>query len=297
MSDRTASPQEWTGYCSICESPVVFRSNGPWHRDELVCTGCGSIPRQRALMSVLAMVRPNWHELRLWEVAPAGPASNKLRAQCAAYQGSHYWPDVPPGTERDGVRCEDLEHPTWADGSLDVVVSSDVFEHIVDVDQAQAQIARVLAQDGIHVWTAPQYRDLEFSTPRVRRTKTGLKHLVPAEYHGDPVSADGALVTIDWGRDLPDRVLSASGLSTTVFRVESRAHGLLGEFLEVFVSRRGGDEPVAADVGNSQEALQRARSELGTCRSTLAGVLSSKSWRLTSPVRSLGGIVRRLGGR
>jgi SAM-dependent methyltransferase len=57
---------------------------------------------------------------------------------------SHYWPDVPPGDLVDGVRCEDIERPTFRDGSFDLVVSSDVFEHIIDVDAALGQIARVL---------------------------------------------------------------------------------------------------------------------------------------------------------
>jgi SAM-dependent methyltransferase len=243
------------------------------------------------------MVRPNWRELRIWEVAPAGPASNKLRAECARYLASHYWPGVPPGGEVDGIRCEDIEHSTLVDGCMDVIITSDVFEHVIDADRALAEVARVLAVDGTHVWTAPQYRELESSRARVRRRGRGLEYLVPAEYHGDPVNADGALVTIDWGRDLPDRVESASGMSTVTFRIESRGHGLLGEFLEVFVSCRRGDEPIDAGVGEMGEALQRARAELEICSSTLAGVLSSKSWRLTSPVRSLGGIVRRLGGR
>jgi hypothetical protein len=43
---------------------------------------------------------------------------------------SHYWPDVPPGDLVDGVRCEDIERPIFRDGSFDLVVSSDVFEHI-----------------------------------------------------------------------------------------------------------------------------------------------------------------------
>jgi hypothetical protein len=236
---------KWAGYCPICETEVEFLSYGSWHRDQLVCARCGSVPRQRALIYVLGLVRPGWARSRIWELAPAGPASERLRRACSAYIGSQYWPDVAPGEVVDGIRCEDLERPTLEDGSVDAIVSSDVFEHIVDVDAALAQVARVLDRDGIHVWTTPQYREIAISNPRVRRVDGRIEHLAPPQYHGDPVNPDGALVTIDWGQDLADRVRSASGLSTMTFRIESPHHGLLGEHLEVFVSHRGRGGPVA----------------------------------------------------
>ena len=68
--------------------------------------------------------------------------------------------------------------------------------------------------------------------------------LEPVEVHGDPVCADGAIVTFDWGQDLPARVEAASGMSTAVFRVESRQLGLLGEFRDVFVSHHGPGNPI-----------------------------------------------------
>jgi hypothetical protein len=298
----TATPtdtNEWPGYCSICEGTVVFRSHGSWHRDQLVCTGCGSIPRQRALMSVLSIVRPDWRGTRIWELAPAGPASEKLSRGSDAYIGSHYWPDVTPGTMVDGVRCEDLERPTFADASIDIVVSSDVFEHIIDVDLALGQVERVLDDGGMHVWTTPQYRDLESSKSRVRRSDGRLEHLVSPEYHGDPVNPDGALVTFDWGRDLPSRVEAVTGMSTTVFRLESRLHGLLGEFLEVFVSYKG---PIGAASPNGSVVWLALESQIASMQraldaslETIASMESSRSWRLTKPLRAMTDTIRRRG--
>ena len=295
------APAEWSGYCAICEKAVVFREYGPWHRDQLVCTTCGSIPRQRAILTVLSIVRPNWRQDRVWELAPAGPASGKLRNECSRYLGSQYWPDIPPGALVDGYRCEDLERPTLSDSSMDIIVSSDVFEHIIDVDAALAQVARVLADGGIHVWTAPQSQDLNVSRPRVRRSPRGLEFLESAEYHDDPVNPGGALVTYDWGRDLPARVMVVSGMWTSVFRLESRVHGLLGEFLEVFVSHRGSHDVVAFDVRNLIEPLtddlRRARAELHACQDNFAAMQSSRSWRVTEPLRTISAMIRRNLGR
>lgn len=297
MRVEAASPSDWAGECSVCERHVRFRSHGPWHRDELVCLSCGSIPRQRALLTVLSIVRPDWRSMRIWEVAPAGPASDKLRRECPAYMASQYWPDVAPGTFVEGIRCEDLERTTLEDDSVDVVVSSDVFEHIVDVDAAQAEIARVLSPTGLHVWTTPQDRARDMSVSRVVRVGPKVVPLGVAEYHGDPVNPDGTLVTFDWGRDLPERVEAASGMPTSVFRLESRAHGLLGEYLEVFVSQKQPDGPLVHDLWRRVTELQaevvRRSEEARLANESLADVLTSRSWRLTKPMRSLASSVRR----
>jgi SAM-dependent methyltransferase len=250
--------QEWAGYCPICDGISTFHAYGTWYRDELVCLGCGSVPRQRALFLVLATLRPDWRSLRIWEVAPAGAASDKLRRECARYMASHFWPDVTPGQLVDGVRCEDLERPTFDSDSIDVVVSSDVFEHVLDVDAALAQVARVLVPGGIHVWTTPRYRDLAVSRPRAQRGAGAVEYLLPAEYHGDPVNPEGALVTFDWGLDLADRVHAVSGMFTTSFHTEARHNGLLGEFLEVFVSARAVGGPVAELVARRTPASSGA---------------------------------------
>ena len=68
------------------------------------------------MMIVLSMVRPDWRRARLWDIAPSGPASARLKRECPAYLETHYWPDIAPGTIVDGIRCEDLEHPSLLDG-------------------------------------------------------------------------------------------------------------------------------------------------------------------------------------
>jgi SAM-dependent methyltransferase len=311
VSAEATSRTEWPGICSICDGRVSFQSHGPWHRDELLCSDCGSIPRQRALITVLSIVQPDWRDRRIWEVAPAGPASARLQRECHEYVSSHYWPEVPLGTTVDGVRCEDVEHATFGDGSFDLVISSDVFEHVVDVDAGLAEIARVLSPSGLHVWTTPMDRGRERSAARVRRNAATIDHLVLPEYHGNPISPDGALVTFDWGLDLPARVEAASSMSTVIFRVESRRHGLLGEFLEVFVSRKGGDRPVVVDqsqrlvelesetarladsLAASEARLRDASEAVDASAAALRAVLASRSWRITAPLRSVVAATRR----
>ena len=152
----------------------------------------------------------------------------------------------------------------------------------------------------MHVWTTPQYRDLEISRRRVRRSPGGLEFLEPAQYHGDPVNPEGSLVTFDWGRNLADRVMAASGLWTTMFALKSRALGLSGEFREVFVSQKMPPGTLTHGIGNDALAsleITQVRAELRACRNALAAIQTSKSWRVTEPLRALTAVARRRLGR
>ena len=256
LAGTGGSSVEWAGHCTVCRSDTTMVLYGNWPRDHLLCRR--SNPRFRALMYVLALVRPAWHLQRLWELAPIGPASDRLRADCPAYVGTHYWPDVAPGQLREGVRCEDVAAPTFDDDQFDIVVASDVFEHVMDVERALGSVARVLTPDGAFVWTVPQDPHLTSSRPRVRRLDDlTVEHVLPPEFHGDPVSEDGVLVTYDWGQDLADVVQAASGMTTTTFRIQSKSLGLLGEYVEVFVSSPSDSGAVAAVPTGSHGSMDR----------------------------------------
>ena len=128
---------------------------------------------------------------------------------------------------------------TFADESFDVFCTSDVFEHVIAPEEAFAEIARVLKPGGVHVFTMPWYPKLATTRIRARlEADGGITHLEEPMYHGNPLSADGALVTRDWGRDFDDVIHRCSGMHTTIYLERDRAKGLDGEFLEVFVSRK-----------------------------------------------------------
>jgi Methyltransferase domain len=228
----------WGGWCAVCGGHRRFVVRSTWLRDGLICDDCGTVPRNRRVIAVLDLVRPDWASGDLWEIAPFGPTSARLQSLCDGYLGTHYWPDLPPGGERWGYTCQDVEAPTFPDASFDVVVSQDVFEHVFNWAAGMRSIARVLRPGGVHVWTTPRLRNFPRSAARATLTDGGeVEHLAEPEYHGNPV-ADGSLVTMDWGMDLEQLVGQASGLDTMSVRLESRYQGMLGSYSEVFVSRK-----------------------------------------------------------
>ncbi len=226
------------GHCSVCDRATRFVARHEWLRDHYRCESCGSIPRERALMAVLGERYPRWRQLRIHESSPGTAVSRRLRAECPGYVPTHLFADVPAGAMRDGVRCEDLERQTFPDGCFDLVVTLDVLEHVFDWDAAFREIARTLAAGGAHVFTTPRYRGLARSERRARRTASGVEHLLPPEYHGNPIDPAGSIVTVHWGDDIVDIIQRASGLRTDVCRLEDPARGIEGEFLDVFVSAK-----------------------------------------------------------
>jgi SAM-dependent methyltransferase len=227
-----------TGYCPICEKKVLFAKTGPWLRDEYKCLSCHSIPRNRALLRVLHQHFPSWRDLRVHESSPAGPSSGKLRRECKNLIASQYFPDVPRGEVRDGQRSEDLESLTFPDESFDLVITQDVFEHILRPAAAFAEIARTLKPGGAHVYTVPYYRGKKTVVRAWANADGRIEHLLEPDYHGNPIDPMGSLVITEWGDEICDFIFRTSGLTTTIFNFYDPQFGLEGEFLDVFISRK-----------------------------------------------------------
>lgn len=241
---------EVDGVCPVCEQQVTFTAKDDWLRDHFLCGNCGSQPRERALMKVLADLRPDWRSLAIHESSPGTAASRRLAAEAPGYVSSHYGPGVPLGTAHPqwGWRCEDLENQTFPDKSFDLVVTQDVFEHLFAPDRAIAEVARTLKPGGFHICTVPIVNKAAPSVRRARRDRQGkIEHLMEPVYHANPIDVQGSLVTVDWGYDIADYLDEASGLSTTIWTLDDMSRGIRAEYIEVLVSRKEPQSQVTPD--------------------------------------------------
>lgn len=234
---------ELDGHCPICDCDIGYRARFSWYRSQLGCAGCpkgrGSVPRERALALVLNQLRPNWRELAIHESSPADRGVSKLlREECPGYVGSHFHPNSPLGATVDGYRNENLEAQTFADETFDLVVSLDVFEHLFRPDLAAQEIYRTLKPGGLHICTFPIYKDkVEATEARAVLSADGeVQHLTdPPEYHGNPISGEGALVTYHYGYDIHARMAEWGPFDVSITRFHDRRAGVLGEHTEVVV--------------------------------------------------------------
>ena len=228
-----------TGNCPICEAERAFTADHSWLRDHLVCSGCGSIPRERALFKVLHDYYPNYQSLAIHETSPCGRgASVKLRRECEGYSTSQYLPDEQPGAiNQDGIRNENIESMTFADESFDLFVSQDVMEHVFDPQRAFREIARVLKPGGAHIFTVPMINKNKMTERCAAIDSDGaIEYFKEPEYHANPVDPKGSLVTMHWGYDIASYIQSTSGMPTIIHQIDNIDLGIRGEYSDVVVS-------------------------------------------------------------
>lgn len=191
-------------------------------------------------MAVLADLYPDWRRLAIHESSPGGPLSDKLARECSGYLGTQFFPGTTPGEVVNGCRCEDLTRQTFEDETFDLVITSDVFEHVFRADLGLREIARTLRPGGAHLFTIPWYRT-RATAVRAELINGQVVHRLPPAYHVNPVDPRGSLVVTEWGREFPHYAAAWTGLPTLVFTAVDRSRGLDGEFLEVFVTQKSRD--------------------------------------------------------
>ena len=225
------------GYCSTCDRDVEFSSRHNWLRDHFICSNCGSIPRERALMQVIEIYFPNWRKAVIHESSP-GPrgASMRLAKECPHYIPSQYFHDRSPGSLVGNMRCENLETLTFADESVDLHVTQDVIEHVFQPDKVFKEISRTLKPGGMHIFTVPLVNKSTPSRIRAKKHKGQIIHLAPESYHGNPVGDGRSLVTIDWGFDIVNYIFYSCGLFTHLIYIDDLDRGIRAEFIEVLVT-------------------------------------------------------------
>lgn len=218
ISEVVRSPIGY-GRCPTCRRLSVIVQVDRSAREGRRCIRCRTNARQRALLSVVADL-VDLSVADVYEPSPTGRASAELSGKAATFVSSVYTESCELGEVFEGHRNEDLERLTFDNRSFDLVVTQDVLEHTFDPRAAIMEISRVLRPGGHHIFTVPIDLGLERSRTRARRAPDGtIEHVLPAQYHGDPYSRDGALVVTDWGQDAAELISRWSGLPT---RVEPR---------------------------------------------------------------------------
>jgi SAM-dependent methyltransferase len=208
------------GTCSLCGYQGIFTfKNDRSVRGDYCCASCRADVRHRDLGAVIldefgrglftALVRlvrdERFKKTKILESSLRGQFVKYLK-KLPNYTQSYYWPDVPGGESRNGIECQDLRRLTFEDNTFDLVLTSDVFEHVFEPERAFTEILRVLRPGGMHIFSIP------FHWPVAPRSQTRsiesggrTKHLLSPQYH---VAGDGtdSLVVTDWGADLVDKL-------------------------------------------------------------------------------------------
>jgi SAM-dependent methyltransferase len=183
---------------------------------------------------------PNWKELAIHESSPGDRGhSVTLKKHAVNYLESQYFPNTPPGATVQGFRNEDLEQQTFEDESFDLVVTSDVMEHIYDPEKAFKEIHRTLKPGGAHIFSVPLINRFEKTQRWANKGADGEPvFLFEPEWHGNPVSSKGSPVTMHWGYDIIDFIKDHTGAECKIVYYDDMHHGIRAEFREIIVSKK-----------------------------------------------------------
>lgn len=189
-------------------------------------------------MHLVRQFYPSWRSLDIFEMAPGNRGTSIKLQEAPGYVASQFEPSLALGERSPhGWINQDAESLTCQDETFDLVVTQDVFEHIFDIDAALLEIARILRPGGAHIFTTPLVNKTQPTEARALRAKDGtIKHLAPAEYHGNPVDSEGSLVTWRFGFDLAARIMELAKTPTIVFSLDRLDLGIQAEYIEVLVS-------------------------------------------------------------
>lgn len=231
------------GFCPVCERETAYEASGPYFRSSLICTTCpgGSVPRERAVALALNETRPDWRALAIHECSPAPRGiSRKMQAECADYTATNFFEGEPLGSIVRDHRNENLEGQTFADERFDVVVTIDVFEHLFDPAKALREIHRTLKPSGVLISAFPMKPTLGDAVRwRAKRNPDGsIEHLMEAQYHGNPISDEGSLVTVDYGYGAHQQFAEWAPFDVRLTRFADRSAGVLGDFTDLVICKK-----------------------------------------------------------
>jgi len=187
------------------------------------CLACHASAVTMSVAAVLRHVLPDLSHTRAYELSCRGSLFEFLRLHCKHLTCSEYLPEVRPGESRDGIRSEDVQSLTFPDRSFDLCTSTEVFEHVPDDVRGFREIRRVLRPEGLFVFTVPMSGSDATVERATLRPDGTVEHLLPAEYHLDPIRGhEPVLAYRVYGRDIVDRLLRAGFSRADLMRPEDQ---------------------------------------------------------------------------
>jgi SAM-dependent methyltransferase len=249
LANSADDPVRYHGHCGVCDKDVEFTcdwaifythadgSREPVWRERLVCSNCGLNTRLRAALHFMLANADLDRESHVYLSEQTTPFFSTLKRYTSYLVGSEYLRD---GTARgainaQGWRHEDITALSFDGEQFDIVGSFEVLEHVPDYKAGLAEMYRVLKPGGHLIATFPFRADLLETLTRARIGKDGeIEHILPPEYHGDPLDDKGVLCFYHFGWDILDTMRSVGFSEAECHYYWSWEEGYLGGALPQF---------------------------------------------------------------
>jgi len=211
-----------SGRCNSCGSDTKFYyKEVALYRESLLCAVCLTTSRYRSIARGILRALAEITGTEAKSLAELDPELNRAKVTIYDTQAPFYWdtcgypiPDLLARCQWIDVQTslyrpleplgstlgltttnQDLEQLTYPDKRFDIVLTSDVMEHVRRDDVAHREIRRVLKPGGFYIFTVPHFRHTRETLTRVAvidpLDPSKDQYLTEKEYHGDANSKDG----------------------------------------------------------------------------------------------------------
>lgn len=230
-------------YCPICNNVSYIRNlNKENLRESCICKGCSSTNRQRQMYFAFQQHIKNLKSVKkivIYNTESSGPVHNKIKDNKHYIFSEYFGEKYKSGQKIKNIRHEDLMNLSFDNDSIDIILSSDVFEHISEPYKAHKEIYRVLKKRGCHIFTVPFMQNDYLDQKRAKINKKGnLVHLLPPIYHLDGIRPDeGALVFNLFSIEMLVK-LREIGFNTEMYFLHKPEYGIIGPNQTVFIAKK-----------------------------------------------------------
>jgi SAM-dependent methyltransferase len=162
-------------------------------------------------------------EINILETDEVSPISKTLRVN-QSYLVSTYAPNLPNGDLGNGLYNVDLQNIPFPSESFDIILTSDVMEHVRDFERAHAEIFRCLKPGGAHIFTVPFDENALVTKTLIDTSSPTDVYLERPHIHGDPRSGGITAYRI-CGLSMMD-LLRSIGFEVAMVRVTEHRCGI-----------------------------------------------------------------------
>jgi SAM-dependent methyltransferase len=250
-----AGRRQLSGFDNLRGVATTFEVRSDNYREDLISAATGSFARQRVMVCALSLAllgvadaalpdlarHVNRLRLSLYIAESETVLARELRAAVLPDLltfSEYFGADRAPGEVVDGIPHVDLQAAPFPDAWFDLMLTSDVMEHVPEAERAEREIVRMLKPGGAYCFTAPFNPALPEDEIRAELRDGRVVHHAEPIYHLDPVRPEGILVYRIFSQPGLRARFERLGCEFSTFRVWSKALGIIGENIWIHVVRK-----------------------------------------------------------
>lgn len=229
--------------CTVCGALAGLSVRHANLRETCLCRRCGASNRQRQIAYVCASILAHHRgrkirsfsdvraldDLVVYNTEARGPVHRQLSGMRHYHCSEYFGPNRKSGEVVDNVLHQDLMNLSFPRETFDLVLSSDVFEHVPDPYRAHREVHRVLKPGGRHIFTIPFYQAGFMDETRATVDERGtVTHVTEPLFHEDPMRLEaGILVYTIFSLEMLCR-LHTIGFRTNMYHLYRPSLGIVG---------------------------------------------------------------------